>query len=294
MKKLVLVLGIVVFGTAHIHAQVGSNRDIIDFKELTMPEFELEQIDTGIWYYGLANIPSHFVTLYSTDRKYKRELYYYDSTLLREINFIRNPSGRGPYLRHGISKFWYETGEIESIGISSFGNSLYLGFYVDGVPKDVMRFGSYDRNTGETEGVYFEYHPNGFLKSRHYRNHKVDTVCNYYDNGVLESKGLTSGSWRLGAWQSYYRDGTLKILSNWAFKLPPYEGETWPNEKGEQAPLFRRWKNGTWQLFSKEGKLLLERDYEMDVLIEERDFRTVDQKKQYPSEEIMPKTDNLW
>jgi antitoxin component YwqK of YwqJK toxin-antitoxin module len=85
--------------------------------------------------------------------------------LIAETNYIRNPNRNSPYrsdqfLQDGISKHWYETGELKTLEVFSLGNGSAFWFDKRGMLESVGGFGP---SPFGLMGPSFDYHPNGFL-----------------------------------------------------------------------------------------------------------------------------------
>jgi antitoxin component YwqK of YwqJK toxin-antitoxin module len=299
MKRLSLIISLL-FSVHLAMSQDITGWGFIDFKQTVLPEFEIGRGDTvaTVCTHKFPNITGcKKITLYSKDEKYKRNLHYYDTILIAETNYIRNPNRNAPYrsdqfLQDGISKHWYETGELKTLEVFSLGNGSVFWFDKRGMLESVSGFGP---SPFGLMGPSFDYHPNGFLKKKHDRTLTLDTCWNYYDNGILESMGLaTPNGRRMNKWKDFYRDGTLRVESHWGYEFPPYKNEPEIDKKAKHAlvedtPPFKRWKQGIWKLYSKEGELLVERTYDHDKLVDEKDYRNEVQMKVYDKEDIVPK-----
>lgn len=115
-------------------------------------------------------------------------------------------------------------------------------------------------------GPWSYYYPNGQLRMKGYAGNAPysDTLYTYHDNGLLESIGLSFGprvdeDTRLGRWFDYYRNGQLRVSSNYGYDLSIRNGDY-------------RWKEGTWEYYSDSGKLLIVEKWDKGELVERIEY----------------------
>jgi len=229
---------------------------------------------------GLYNV----IKQYDKKGVYSKELWYKDNVLRKEVNYKNGKLD-------GVIKGWYNTSNLYFIYYYNDGNGIHFYFDEKGNLSFIQGWSPYSYPI--VRGIEAAYYSNVQLKFKHNCELFFDSVQYYFDGGKLQANGLLSfNGARLGLWKDYYINGQIKSETYWGYSLE----EIWrelnmyimPN--GENWNLTRK-KESSWKLYSKKGKLLIERIYKDDNLKEEKDYRTKNEKLLYPSEEIIPKDD---
>ena len=81
---------------------------------------------------------------------------------------------------------------------------------------DGVKINQYDINTGEREGMWFEYLDGKIVSKKEYKNGEYDGIYQvFYENGQIQYDGQTKNNEFVGLWKMYYPNGGIKEIGNY-------------------------------------------------------------------------------
>jgi len=213
---------------------------------------------------------------YEKGIKIKVEGFYESGERYCEIFF--NEHGR-----NGLVRTWFENGQPLDFYVCEDGEiiSPMISWYSDGMLHSFYDYvGSMRTNkTWYKNGVLLresqafniddpnshiskEYRPTGELHMEMIANSGVQPFKFYWKNGNLSQKGniLNLPLLRLGKWEEWYEDGTLKQEMFYHDSIPNHAV-------------------GTWKYYSEKGELIKEEVYEKNELIDTKEYLPLKMKK---------------
>jgi len=81
---------------------------------------------------------------------------------------------------------------------------------------DGVQINQYDINTGEREGIWFEYLGGKIVSKKEYKNGEEEGIYQvFYENGQIQYDGQTKNNEFVGLWKMYYPNGEIKEIGNY-------------------------------------------------------------------------------
>ena len=81
---------------------------------------------------------------------------------------------------------------------------------------DGVKINQYDINTGEREGIWFEYLGGKIVSKKEYKNGEEEGIYQvFYENGQIQYDGQTKNNEFVGLWKMYYPNGGIKEIGNY-------------------------------------------------------------------------------
>ncbi|KJS07303.1 MAG: hypothetical protein VR77_01320 [Flavobacteriales bacterium BRH_c54] len=147
---------------------------------------------------------------------------------------------------------WYSNGMLQSFYDYKRGMRTYKSWSINGVLLDESQAFNVD---DPDSFIYKSYYSTGELKSEEIANSGIQPFKFYWKNGNLSQKGniLNLPLLRLGKWEEWYEDGTLKREMFYHDSIPNYAV-------------------GTWKYYSEKGELIKEEVYEKNELIDTKEY----------------------
>lgn len=181
-----------------------------------------------------------------------------DSTLLKEIYYIENPTSAqltGPY------KSFYISGSLERKGFyeDNIPDSLWVYYYENGGVK--MKGMLQD---GATHGLWEYYYENGNLNMAGMviDSEREGAWKYYYENGRLKSQGEYINNRKHGIWNYFYEEGELKAQAFYENGRGKYkEFYNLGNIKAEGLNVNGK-SDSTWTFYFENGNIRARGEYE--------------------------------
>lgn len=273
MKKIILILISSIVLNNLLFGQI-KNIDIHLFEEpkeslnsfgSSVVRNHFSGIDTIVKYYNQDTI---IVFLYFENGVEKKvEGFFIDGSLYRR-SFFKNR------IKHGRDLMYYKNGQVKRDALYEQGTILYLlNYFSDGKLSGITTT-NYSTNreisicfyaNGEIENkaiyldsISFEetdYYDNGQVWTYAVRNKGRQTETSYHRNGEKKFEGdfINLSLSKVGKWQEWYENGTLKS--------EVYYDDSIPN-----LPV------GTWSYWNEKGKLIKQEKYNDGELEDVKEF----------------------
>jgi antitoxin component YwqK of YwqJK toxin-antitoxin module len=157
--------------------------------------------------------------------------------------------------KHGISEFFYEDGQLKTIG-------TYTNGKMDGLISEYFENGEVEVNgivkNGEKDGLFEWFYESGQLKvTTTYTNGQLDgfrTV--YHDNGEIEMKGIYKNGEKDGLFEWFYESGQPKHISTYINgQQDGFETAYHDNGEIELKGIYKNGEyDGLFEWFDEKGK----------------------------------------